>query len=175
MEKRASFTSRKLDVIDALLVDPRLSPADFKVGVALIQFLNGKTGALFPSNAAIAENVRLSERHVRTCLSKLRDAGWLRWRRGNRQLANEYQFDLTNLEAMLDYKLSMQEGRKERKAERARVASDRNHSSSRKSSDRNHSSSPDRNHSSDQHLKVTPEGMGIEEQDSQYGTGEGDA
>ncbi|KRA42114.1 hypothetical protein [Devosia sp. Root635] len=176
-ERRAGFSSRKFDVIDALLIDPRLKPAEKNVGIAVLQFMSGKTGRIFPSLQAIADNTRLSPRYVQTCLTRLRETNWLQWERGNRQLANEYKFDLTNLDAMLDYKQSMEDGRKERRAERRRLGarSDTISRSSRKTSDTISRSSPDTIPSSDQHLEGSPEGWGIEEQDSQYGTGEGDA
>ena len=125
-DSQATFTSRKLDLINALLVDPRLIPSDFKVAVVLVQFMNSETGMIFPTLETIADIVHMSTRNVEKCLVRLRQAGWLVWKRGNRQMPNVYEFDTKNVRAMLDYRTSIDDGRRERAALRRSRRSDRN-------------------------------------------------
>lgn len=120
--KAASF---KLDMIDAMMVDDRLSPKTFKVGVALLQFQNSRTGELYPSQAVIAETTGIPERTVRDCLGSLREAGWLLWDRGNRQKANEYSFDHANIALMQAKRRRMEQERKRRKRQAKIAVSDR--------------------------------------------------
>ena len=49
--------------------------------VLLFDFMNWRSGALYPSQAAIAEKANISERSVGRGLKKLRDAGVVNWLR----------------------------------------------------------------------------------------------
>lgn len=113
---QASFTSWKLSIIGAMMRDPNILPSDFRVGVALLQHMNAETGLLYPSQGLLAREVHMSPRNVRECVGRLRAAGWLRWSRGNRQRANEYEFAQDEIEAAQNH---------------SDVVSERNHSSSR--------------------------------------------
>lgn len=130
--RRTSFTSWKLDMINTLLLDPRLQPSDFKVAVAVLQFMNGETGMIFPSQETIAEIVHMTVRNVGKCLKRLRQADWLSWERGNRQMSNRYVFETKNLNLMLEYRTSIIDNRRERAARRRQPRLDRNGSSSHK-------------------------------------------
>jgi len=121
----ATAASFKFDMIDALMVDHRLSPKTFKIAVALLQFQNSVTGDLYPSQATISETTGIPERTVRECLSALRDTGWLLWDRGNRQRSNAYSFDHANIARMQAKRKRMELDRKLRKAEARKAISDR--------------------------------------------------
>lgn len=126
----ATAASFKFDMIDAMMVDDRLHPSDFKVGVALLQFQNSQTGELYPSQAALAETTGIAERTIRACLTKLRETGWLRWDRGNRQKANDYAFDDSNVAPMQNKRRQIEQARRRRKSE-ARGSSDRQSTATR--------------------------------------------
>jgi DNA-binding transcriptional regulator PaaX len=85
-------------LINGMVADPRLRPSAFRVGVWLIVHMARSTSPVAdPSLAEIAHMLSISERYLRTCLADLRDAGWLTWARPNRQLTNEYRFDLAKI------------------------------------------------------------------------------
>lgn len=139
----AQFFARfKFDMIDAMMVDDRLSPKDFKVGVALLQMQNSDTGALYPSQAAIAHITGIPERTIRACLTNLRDTGWLSWYRGNRQKANDYQFDILNLAPMKAKKRRMEGERRQAKRERKTGIPDRQPTAARATIERPLTGSP---------------------------------
>lgn len=90
---RGSFATWKFRALEAMAADRRLKPSDFKIGFVLMSRLSQETMRTFPSQAYLGRKTNMSERSVRACLNRLRAAGWLKWDRGNRQKANEYEFD----------------------------------------------------------------------------------
>lgn len=176
----ATFTSRKLDLINAMLIDPRLKASGFRVAVVVLQFLNSETGQCNPALGTIAELVNLSVRTVENGLVSLRETGWIRWTRGNRQKSNHYQFDMTNVGAMLDRRTSIDDARRERQRRR----SDTNQISPQDFSTGKRVPASTRNllqvstrsgfpsNTSMEHRKGTPEsGLGIEQDDAVLSTG----
>lgn len=125
---KATFAGWKLDLIKALTSDKELKASEVRVALALVQHLNAGSFAAFPSQDTIATIACMSSRHARDCLERLRQVGWLQWARGNRQHANEYEFD--------EQKVADEVARMKRDEEARRVLrkgrrsmSDRNHSS----------------------------------------------
>lgn len=110
-----NFASFKFNMIDAMMVDGRLTPSDFRVGILLLQCLNNDTGEIYPSIGYIAEISGISPRMVRYCLDNLRNTGWIDWHRGNRQKANNYAFDTLNLAAMKARRKAIEQARRERR------------------------------------------------------------
>jgi Helix-turn-helix domain len=96
-----SFTSQKLDLLNAIGADPRLTHADFHVAFWLIQHVNSNTGQCNPSQKLIAEYAHMEERSVRGCIRRLCESGWLQKCRKGRG-SNHYRFDERNVSAMLD-------------------------------------------------------------------------
>ena len=73
-----SFTSRKMDWLDAVSYDRRLLPIEKVVAWRVMQCANAKTGKAWPSQEWIAERVNTVERVVRRSLKKLSETGWLK-------------------------------------------------------------------------------------------------
>ncbi len=44
-----TFTSSKLDLLDAMSMDPRVTDGEFRTAFRLAQHANAETGAIFPS------------------------------------------------------------------------------------------------------------------------------
>ncbi|MGV8952821.1 MAG: helix-turn-helix domain-containing protein [Cypionkella sp.] len=114
-----TFASFKFDMMDAMMVDHRLKPSDFKVGYALLHFMNGSNGDTYPSNETLAEVTGLSMRTILYCLENLRDTGWITWWRGNRQRSNDYDFDIANLGPMQIRRASIDAARHQRKRQKS--------------------------------------------------------
>lgn len=157
-EDLKTFTSRKLDLLDALSMDPEVKPNEFRVAFRLVQHANSESFAIFPSQDRIALQLGIDTRSVRRCLDGLVLKGWLRRERPNRQMSNNYTFCEEKVDAMGD--------RLRWLAEEARLRSERANRSSQKSSDRAQMSTPDRAVLSSldrtvlppKHLKGTPKG-----------------
>lgn len=129
---QASFAGWKLDLIKALCSDKALLPADVRVALALVQHLNIGSLKAFPNQDTLAEIACMSDRNVRTCTDRMREAGWLRWDRRNRQESNEYEFDADKIaDEVARMKKDEEARRVKRKAKRS-VRSDRKPASSQK-------------------------------------------
>jgi hypothetical protein len=123
LQKQASFTSRKLDYLKACNFDRRLEAYDFKVVYIIAQHVNEKNDMAMLSDEAIAEEIGGSPRSVGRSRNRLRDAGWLSWRRTS--TANIYTLDYTNVGRVLDLITKMRDERRERRSKRRRAIYDR--------------------------------------------------
>jgi Helix-turn-helix domain len=103
-----SFTSDKFDWLDAIMLDPRLKPIDFKVAYCIAQHLNAVSGLCNPSQRLIAELCDLKERTVRNSVARLVRAKWLVVHRPGRG-SNHYRLDGTNVSPMLDRRTLVRE------------------------------------------------------------------
>lgn len=66
----------KLEWLHGVLRDPEVTPATLQVAVALVKYVNGKTGDAFPSWAALARDAGLkTERAVQIILGRLERLG----------------------------------------------------------------------------------------------------
>ncbi|ASY58451.1 helix-turn-helix domain-containing protein [Sinorhizobium sp. CCBAU 05631] len=72
------FVAWKLDLLDRMSTDPRLSATDFRVGYRLLSYMNAETGACFPKQETIADDVGVTDRTIRLSLVNLRACGWLK-------------------------------------------------------------------------------------------------
>lgn len=115
----ASFTSRKLDVLDAMAMDPRLSPAEFRVAYLIVQHANAKTGAMFPSQERLAIQMGVRTRWVRHCIDGVVEKGWLTKHRPNRQRPNSYTINTQHMNAILDRITSLLDAMNEAKGFRS--------------------------------------------------------
>lgn len=97
-------TSFKLDMLDALLLNSLIKPADFVVAFAIIQHRNSENGECYPGMDRIADITGFSTRYVQKCVNKLRRVKWLTSRRPNRQNSNRYEFDETFAHVHLRHK-----------------------------------------------------------------------
>jgi len=81
MSTSKSATSKKLDWLEAVRFDRSLLPIDYKVASALAKHMNSQTGQCNPSDPLLALEVGCSVRTVNRARERLRDAGWIAWRR----------------------------------------------------------------------------------------------
>lgn len=113
-----TFTSWKLDILNAMSIDPRITASDFRVAFRLMQHVNAKTGACFPSQDSLSEEAVMKERSVRQCIANLRRHGWIdvtARSSGGRGKSNLYRFLQKHVNAMLDRMCELQEARRERR------------------------------------------------------------
>tara|TARA_R110002126_G_C10466129_1_gene500717 strand:- start:872 stop:1468 length:597 start_codon:yes stop_codon:yes gene_type:complete len=118
-ENAKSATSEKLDWLDALCMDPRLRPSDFKVAVKLMQFRNARTGLCNPSYQTLADETCLKSATVRVCVKKLCDSGWIEVKRPNYPKPNFYQFIHVHVNPKLDRRIMLREVWADLRKERA--------------------------------------------------------
>lgn len=129
----ATFGKWKADVSKAMLSDERLLASDYRIGMALLQHLSSDTWLIFPAHETLAALTHMKRGNVIKCLDRLRTAGWVRWTRGNRQKANEYEFNTDDLtQALARLKREEDERRRLRQKRNAR-RSDVHHSKLRNS------------------------------------------
>jgi hypothetical protein len=111
-----SFTSLKLDWINALMSDSKISSTAFRVGFCIIQHVNEHTGLAFVSDETISDKTATCNRQVREARNLLRDKGWLIWKRT--RTANRYRLLANNLNAIIDEQIIKKELRIERRDRR---------------------------------------------------------
>jgi hypothetical protein len=154
-----TFTGGKLDWLKCVAFDPRLKPYpyDFKVAFQIAQHVNERTGHAIVSDEAIAEKTGGgSVRNVWNARHRLRDTGWLTWRRT--RTASVYSLNYDKVNGVLDMITVSSEARREKRRKKRATAKpgDMNHSSDLDAPDMNHSSDQDMKHSADIHLRGTP-------------------
>jgi DNA-binding transcriptional regulator YhcF (GntR family) len=122
----ASFTSQKLDLIDAVNADARISGKAFKVLVCVAQHVSQKSGHAFPSIETISVKTRLPIRTVERALATLRTTGWVRSRRvfdhRTRRTHNRYWLLTDNLNAILDEQVQLRDAQKAKREAARNVA-----------------------------------------------------
>jgi DNA-binding MarR family transcriptional regulator len=94
-----SFTSLKLDWIDALMV--AVSGPEFRVAVCLLQHANADTMRIFPSQQRIATLLGLDASTVKRRIAALVRDGVLVRERSNRRMSNSYSFSRAWIAAAL--------------------------------------------------------------------------
>lgn len=110
-------TSRKLDWLDALAVDPAVKSFAFKIGFCIMQHVNARTGKAMVSDETIADKTSLSRRHVRNGRKLLQARGWIEWRRT--RTANIYKPLDTNVNSATDLLTLRRDGREQRRKKTA--------------------------------------------------------
>jgi len=105
LEGRRRNTATGVDLLDkhnacvALAMDPRVRSA-LPVGIFLLNAFNTKTGRCDWAIPSIARELDITERTVHRAINKLRECGWLSWKRhGGNHLTNAYSFNWTALAA----------------------------------------------------------------------------
>ncbi len=71
------FAAWKLDLLDRMAADRRLSATDFRVAYRLFSYMDSGTGDCFPKQGTIAADLGVTDRTVRNALCNLRACGWL--------------------------------------------------------------------------------------------------
>lgn len=91
-----SFAAWKLDLLDRMSVDRRLSATDYRVAYRLLHYMDAATGNCFPKQETIAADLGVTDRTVRKALVDLCACGWLQieeWSpRKGRGKSNLYRF-----------------------------------------------------------------------------------
>ncbi len=89
-----STLAERMDLIQAINADPELSASALAVAVALMSFVNSKTGECFPSFENIVARCHVSKRTVSTATQDLECRGWVAIERdsGGDREANRYHF-----------------------------------------------------------------------------------
>jgi Helix-turn-helix domain len=149
-ESRASFTSWKLDIMDAMKLDRRMNGTEFRIAFCLIQHVNSVTKACFPSQELLADETGVKLRTVRASIAKLVRLRWARLTRPNRSKTNQYEFLTENVDAMLDRRTMLKDGRADARVERQLTAA-------RKWQDRQKPAYPDGQTNAGKHLNERPE------------------
>jgi hypothetical protein len=109
----ATFTSRKMDWLNALNFDRRRHPLDVTVALAIASHLNEESGTAWPSDETIAcEAGGISTRSVKYARQRLRKAGWLTWKRRARD-TNKYWLLIDKVEATLATRKAQADSRRE--------------------------------------------------------------
>jgi hypothetical protein len=120
VERKRTFTSEKLDIMNALNVDPRIKRSTFKVSVAILKHINERTGTANPSDETLSDETNLSIRTVIRAREALREYGWLIWRRT--RSSNVYKFKTTNINNSLDLLALRRDDRADRRRNRHMTA-----------------------------------------------------
>lgn len=99
--RRRGFTSWKLDMIDALSVDPEVTDLDFRVAYRLMQHVNSVSRLAWPSVARLAAQLGKSEDRIRASTKRLQALHWLEKGRKSQKASNEYRFLDQRLEGVM--------------------------------------------------------------------------
>jgi hypothetical protein len=113
-----TFTSRKLDWLRCLCFDPMLLPYDFRVAFVIAQHINQRTQTARLSDETIADESAGSDCNVKRSRARLREAGWLTWRRT--QTANVYKLRFEKMSGIMDAIIVSRDARNERRRKRHR-------------------------------------------------------
>jgi hypothetical protein len=114
MQQVRSFTGDKLDWMSGLSGDPRLDSRAFEVGFCIAQHVNRKTGVAILSDDTISDRTGIPRRWVLRARSRLRETGWISWRRT--KTANVYWTTADSLDAVADHQVLLKDARADRRA-----------------------------------------------------------
>jgi hypothetical protein len=127
--KIGTFTSRKLDLMNAVMFDQRVDPYSKLVFNALKWFQNAKTGQCNPSDELIASLIGFGDRNrVARSRTKLRAYGYIHWRKT--LTSNRYTFNAAAAKPILAFvmrKLKAHAETRQNQPKRPRAASTRAH------------------------------------------------
>lgn len=112
-----SFTSEKLDILDAMSCDPELQDIDFRVAFRLIQHVNAKARNAHPSLDRLAAQVGVSRDTVMRSLNRLCDPDggrhWINRVRADRTQPYYYTFITDRLNMVLDGQIAREDRARE--------------------------------------------------------------
>lgn len=120
-EDQRSFTSWKLDIVNALLSDSRVSHGHFRIAVRVMQAVNAETRIAHISDAVICDELPKTDRFgcndARKRLEKLK---WWTVTRGHGGRASRYIFSDANVDNVLDQRALDRDARQAERARRRR-------------------------------------------------------
>ncbi|WP_037462030.1 hypothetical protein [Sinorhizobium fredii] len=119
-----SFTSWKLDILDAMACDERLHDIDFRVAFRVMQHINARSRDAHPSLERLAAQLGVHRDTVKRSLGRMCDPNggrhWLNRTRTNRTATYFYSFVTDRLNSVFDGKLDREEKARESAQERKR-------------------------------------------------------
>lgn len=120
-----SFTSWKLDIIDAMACDPDLEDIDFRVAFRVMQHVNARSKDAHPSLERLAAQLGVHRDTVRRSILRLCDPNgrrhWLIRSRNSRTEPYFYSFVTTRLSGVVDGKMDREEQARDAAQERKRL------------------------------------------------------
>jgi hypothetical protein len=118
-EVARSFTSWKLDIIDAMMSDRRVKDGDFRIAFRVMQAVNGETRVAIISDLTICDEVPFTDRfRCNETRKRLALLGWWTVDLGHGGKASRYHFSPANINRVLDQRLIDKEERDRIRAER---------------------------------------------------------
>lgn len=108
-----TFTGRKLDWCKCVRFDPRLQPTDKVIAATIADHINERSGIAQVSDETIAIKTSASVSTVIRSRRRLREAGWLNWRRT--QKASRYSLCFDKVSGVLDMITAKVEASRERR------------------------------------------------------------
>ncbi len=119
-----SFTSWKLDVLDAITCDTALEAIDARVAFRLMQHINAKTRDANPSLERLAAQMGCHRDTVRRSLDRMCDPNggrlWLSRQRGSRTETYHYSFVTDRLSMVIDGKIDREDQARDASRDRKR-------------------------------------------------------
>jgi alkylated DNA nucleotide flippase Atl1 len=115
-DKKRSIGSLKLEWIEALGSDKKISHATLRVAIFIALAVSQGSEEAYISIAALVDKSGVAPRHVRAAINKLRREGWLTWKRTRD--ANRYtlEFPVRKINEILDRQTILRDRRKEARA-----------------------------------------------------------
>ncbi|RWX74450.1 hypothetical protein EPK99_25025 [Neorhizobium lilium] len=117
-----SFTSWKLDILDAISCDPSLQDVDARVAFRLMQHINARTRDANPSIERLAAQLGCHRDTVRRSLDRMSDPTgsclWLFRQRGSRTETYRYSFIADRWSSVIDGKIDREDRAREASNER---------------------------------------------------------
>jgi hypothetical protein len=111
-EATRSFTSWKLDILDALMSDDRITDGEFRVAFRVMQAVNAETRVAIISDETIKEEVPRTNRwKCNDARKKLSELGWWKVTSGHGGTASRYEFSIENRNAILDQRVAKKDAR----------------------------------------------------------------
>lgn len=108
-----TFTGTKLDTLNLACADSAIQSFDFRILFAIAKHLNVKSGVAHVSDQTIADEAASSRRNVIRGRKRLKQRGWLSWRRTRG--ANVYWLVRTRENEILDNLISYKEDRQKQR------------------------------------------------------------
>lgn len=153
-----SFTSDKLDWLNAIMADNLLNPTARNVGYWIAQHINERTGKAMLSDKTLSDKINVQERAIRRARNELKKRHWINWTRT--QTANIYVLGSAPINRVSDLQIMLREQRAELRNQRKSRVSDRSKKTYLKPPERSlatgqsGSNGPDRSAPNDHHTPI---------------------
>ena len=101
-EKLRSFTSWKLEVLNAMSVDEAVTDLDFRVAFRIMQHINSVSRIAWPSVPRLGAQLKKSDDRIMAATKRLAEIGWITKSRKSQKAPNEYSFRDDRVNTALD-------------------------------------------------------------------------